>query len=106
MVKFNIFFNKFISKSILILTLFLFMFALTGCVKSIEDLKNDDMIDKRVTVRGTVEGSIKIGSFSGYSIRDDTGNIGVVSDKLPEDGQTVTVKGTLRKLFVYYIEAD
>lgn len=80
---------------------------MTACTKSVAEVKNDSMIDEKVSVRGVVENGAKIGPFSGYTIRDDTGSIGVVSAEIPKDGARMTVRGTLKKLpllTVYYIE--
>jgi hypothetical protein len=74
--------------------------------KSIEEIKSDALIDKNVAVRGIVGESIQIGSFSGYILKDDTGSIAVVSKELPQEGKYKTARGTLKKLFVYYIDVD
>ena len=90
-------------KLFMVMILFSVLFTLTGCVKTIEEVKNDAYVDKVVTVRGVVGESVKIGSFSGYTLRDDTGSIGVVSTELPKEGTVVTVRGKMQKLFVYFI---
>ncbi len=79
-----------------------------GCAtQSIADIKNENYIGKEVKVQGIVQGSIKIGTISAYSIKDESGeSIGVSSPRLPADGDEVTVKGIVMKdtLFGYYIK--
>ncbi|MGV8141742.1 MAG: hypothetical protein ACP5NW_04860, partial [Candidatus Woesearchaeota archaeon] len=80
----------------------------TACTSNIADVKNPDMVGKKVTVKGEVGSTIKIGSISAYNLVDDTGNIGVSSEELPKEGDIVRAKGVLMKdtLFGYYIKAD
>jgi len=93
---------------ILIAILFLSLLFLAGCSKSIVDVKQEENIDKKVTVKGTIENTIKLGELSGYTLVDDTGSIAVAAKDLPEEGITKTVKGVLKKsLFLgYYIETN
>jgi len=83
---------------------------LTACVsQSIADIKQEDKIGDTVSVRGTVESSIKIGPLSAYTIKDAAGDtIAVASETLPADGTRVTARGVLIRdsLFGYYIKAD
>jgi len=89
----------------LILLLSGLLLTATACTKHIEDVKDDTLLDEQVAVRGVVGGTFKIGSFTAYTLQDDTGSIGIVtSGELPKEGSRMTVKGTLKKLFVYYIE--
>ncbi|MFP4403382.1 MAG: hypothetical protein ACLFPJ_03465 [Candidatus Woesearchaeota archaeon] len=87
--------------------IFLFLFVLlAGCAtQNIEDIKSEEYIGERVSVRGIVEGSVDIGDFSGYLIVDDDEKIGVVSDDIPDEGEEVLVRGTLMRdtIFGYYI---
>jgi uncharacterized protein YceK len=80
----------------------------SGCISvmSIKDVKSDNYVGKEVTVEGIVQGTIKIGDLSGFTIKDLNDSIAVYSLNLPKDGETKTVKGTLRKVpFIgYYIE--
>jgi len=95
------------SKLFLILLLSGLLLTATACTKHIEDVKDDALLDKQVSVRGVVGGTFKIGSFTAYTLQDDTGSIGIVtSGELPREDARITVKGTLKKLFVYYIEVD
>jgi aspartyl/asparaginyl-tRNA synthetase len=85
------------------------LIATTACsVKTIADVKNTENVGKKVTVQGKVDSSFKLGSLSGYSVKDDTDTIGVSAQNLPKDGETVTVTGILMKdtIFGYYIKAD
>jgi len=81
---------------------------LSACAQNIEDLKNEDMVGNKVTVSGTVRMSVKIGSLSGFSIEDKTGQINVRSDELPKEGDHAVVSGILMRdsLFGYYIKAE
>jgi hypothetical protein len=95
-------------KRIIIIGLLVSILLVSGCAKQISEVKNEKYLDKEVTVKGTVQGSIKLGTLSGYTLKDDTGEIFVSSKTLPEDGTTKTASGTLKKLPIlntYYIEA-
>jgi cytochrome c-type biogenesis protein CcmE len=74
----------------------------------IADIKNEAHVGKSVTVRGIVESTIKLGSLSGYTLKDDTDTIAVSSEQLPKEGDTITVTGTLMHdtLFGYYIKVS
>ncbi|MFP4645429.1 MAG: hypothetical protein ACLFNB_02175 [Candidatus Woesearchaeota archaeon] len=87
---------------------FVSLFLLTGCTSSVTEIKTDENLNKTVRAGGVVQDSIKIGDLSGYTIEDDTGSIAVASEELPEEGDEIVVKGTLRKGLVigYYIEAE
>jgi ABC-type Fe3+-hydroxamate transport system substrate-binding protein len=84
------------------------LLLIVGCAsQSIKDIKKDDMVGKTVAVSGTVEGVIKIGQLSGYTLVDANGDkIGVSSEALPKDGSKITVSGTLMKdtLLGFYIK--
>jgi hypothetical protein len=95
-----------VSKHILgIVLVVLVALFLTACTTSIADVKSQDKINTKVTVSGTVEGSIKLGELSGYTLTDDSGSIFISSNNLPNDGVKKTVSGTLEKnLLGFYIE--
>jgi len=83
--------------------------VLSGCMATtIKDVKNSDLIGKKVTVSGTVQNTIKIGELSGYTLKDETDTISVSSESLPEEETKITVSGTLMKtpLLGYYIEVN
>jgi aspartyl-tRNA synthetase len=88
--------------------LLLSLVFLAGCAMSVEEVKQEENLDKEVTIRGVVENTVKFGELSGYTLTDDTGSIAVASSELPEEGKTKTVKGILKKnMFLgYYIETD
>ena len=100
---------------VLIAFLFLgLLFAATACssvetsnVKAIADIKTAENLGKNFTVQGTVENNVKIGSISGYRLKDATDSIPVSSQKLPQVNTTVTVTGTLQTstFFGYYLLA-
>jgi len=81
---------------------------LTACAQSIEDIKSEENIGKKVTVSGEVTFSMKLGGLSGYTLKDETGTIGVRSDSLPAEGDKMTVRGVLVRdlLLGYYILED
>jgi hypothetical protein len=96
-------------KQIVFVLLVVLLILVTACsAKNIADIKNEDNIGKTVTIYGTVESSFKIGSLSGYSIKDDSGEIGVSSESLPKEGENITITGVLMKdsIFGYYIKAN
>lgn len=98
------------NKKIPFLMLLLGILLIGGCTKDIKDIKSDEYLDKEVTVRGTVQSTIKLGSISGYNLVDKNGDeIIVTSDSLPSEGSTKKVSGTVKKfplITAYYIESD
>lgn len=76
--------------------------------KSIAEIRSEDYIGKSVSLSGTVEGSIKLGEFSGYILNDGENKIFVSSNKLPEEGSKTSVKGIVMKEIVigYYLKAE
>jgi hypothetical protein len=99
--------NK-INKKLIIFALLLSIILISGCTKAIKDVKSDTYLDKEVTIKGTVQSTIKLGTFSGYSLVDVNGDeIGILSDELPKEGTSKKVSGTLKKLPIintYYID--
>jgi uncharacterized protein YdeI (BOF family) len=96
-------------KALLVILLIGLIISMTACsVKSIADVKNSDLVGKKVTVRGEVTATIKLGSLSGYTLKDETGTISVSSESLPKEGETITVSGILVKdmLLGYYIKVN
>ena len=85
----------------------LLLVLLSGCIQSVEEVKTEDYIDKRVAVRGVVEGSFKLGDLSGFVIEDRNGDsIFISSNSLPREGSLVVARGTLkRNVLGYYIDA-
>ncbi len=92
-------------KILVFILLFLLVVGLVGCSQSISDVRSQEYIGKKVIVTGTAEKVVKFGKLSGYTVKDDTGEIGVSAKNLPEEGEKVTVKGVLMKdsLVGYYI---
>lgn len=89
--------------------LFSVVFLLVGCSQSVEEVKNDENIGEKVSVKGTVEETVKIGDLSGYMLKDSNGDtISVASKDLPEEGDTVVARGILERglLIGYYIDTD
>lgn len=81
-----------------------------GCgFVSVQELKEnpEKYLGEEVTVTGIVENSIKIGSLSGFSLKEGDYSIAVQSKELPAEGKKVTVQGTVMKeVFLgYYIYA-
>ena len=88
----------------------IFLLSASGCAlvaQDIADVKDEELVGTNVIVSGTVEDSIKLGELSGFIIRDDTGEIAVSSQSIPETGERVTVQGELKRtLGVYFIESE
>lgn len=91
--------------AIVIVALFL---LIGGGVKTVAEIKNDDYIGDSVKVSGKVDSSVKLGTLSGYTLRDkNEDRIFISTSTLPKEGSSVTVKGILRKnILGYYIEAE
>jgi hypothetical protein len=82
------------------------LFLLLGCgslmatpIKKILDNPRD-YSDKTVTVSGEVTGTFSLLVIKYFTVRDDTGEITVVTPKLlPRKGSRITVKGTVQEAF-------
>lgn len=92
-----------------------FALLLFGCMglgaTPIEDINENpsDYTGKKITVHGTVENTVKLGSLSGYTLTDEDGNsLRVSSESLPAEGKEVTVSGVFMKdsLFGYYLQVS
>ncbi len=97
------------NKILVVLVLFGLLFVATACsAQKIVDVKTADNVGKKVTVSGIVESTIKLGSISGYVLKDDTGKISVSSENLPKEGDSIKVTGTLVKdtILGYYIKVN
>jgi hypothetical protein len=95
-------------KNLCILLVLSLALLLTGCAtQDVAEVKNEVYVGETVAVRGVVSSSIKLGTLSGYLLVDARNDsIAVSSSTLPEEGETLTVRGTLMKdtLFGYYIK--
>lgn len=104
----NLFEYMYLIKKIVITLVLLLSLLISGCVpQNIEDIKSEENVGESVTVRGTVSNSVKIGDLSGYMITDDEDNsIAISSESIPEEGDAVTITGTLMRdtIFGYYIK--
>ncbi len=94
-----------------ITTLALLLLLTAGCASaSVKQINSDTdkYMGKKVIVSGEVLAPMKIGSLSGFTLRDDGSSIMVSSDDVPDKGKEVTVKGTVVKgLFsTHYIFAE
>jgi len=84
------------------------LLALAGCSTKISDIKSntDDYLGREISVPGTAVKSIKIGKLSGFTLKQDDESIPVASSKLPDEGEKVTVKGTVnRGILGTYLDA-
>jgi hypothetical protein len=96
-----------------ILLVFLSIIGLFGCLSvgltSVEDLDEypEEYLGEKVSVRGTVEDTFKLGKLSGFKLTDGNHSILVSSEALPKEGDEAVVFGTLMKeAFVgYYLLA-
>lgn len=88
---------------------FLLLFGCAGTtpLKDLEQ-KPADFVGKKITVSGTVENPIRLGSISGYTLADGNSSIKVSSQSLPAEGKKITVTGTWMKdtIFGYYLLAE
>ncbi|MBD3389599.1 hypothetical protein GF415_01440, partial [Candidatus Micrarchaeota archaeon] len=79
----------------------LFIFGCMGIgTTPIEDINEtpSEYTGKEITVHGTVENTVKLGSLSGYTLTDEDGNsIRVSSESLPAEGKEITVSGVFMK---------
>jgi uncharacterized protein YdeI (BOF family) len=76
--------------------------------QKVANVKTEENIGKTVSVKGEVKNVIKIGELSAYTLEDETGTIGVSTEDLPQEGDTVTARGTLIRdtIFGYYIKVN
>lgn len=93
----------------------LFSLLLFGCMgigeTAIKDVNGNQgkYVGEKITVSGTVENVVKIGSLSGYSLVDENGNKIVVSSQaLPAENTKKTVTGVYMHdtIFGYYLKAQ
>jgi PKD repeat protein len=85
------------------------LIAATACsVKTIADVKKAENVGKTFTVQGNVQTTLKIGTLSGYRLKDATDSIVVSAQNLPKENTTITVTGILMQdtIFGYYIKAN
>ncbi len=94
-------------KKALMIALALALVLASGCAKDISRVKSQEYVGEDVTIKGSVEKTLKLGPVSGFTLKDETGMIAVKSEALPAEGSKVKVKGTLMKdtLLGYYIHA-
>ena len=88
----------------------LLLFA--GCIgsyTSIKDIKAEPekYLGEKVTVKGTVKNSVKLGKLSGFTIESGNETIFISSGLLPPEGDEVIIEGTVMQEFLmgYYILA-
>ncbi len=96
-------------RTILVLLVVLSLVAFTGCTTTVEKITADDShLDSTVRVSGTVQSPVKLGTLLGYTLVDKNDDKIIVStDDLPDEGDKVTAKGTLKKGLLgigYYID--
>jgi hypothetical protein len=95
-------------KKIFFTVFLIFALIFAGCgAQPIKEIKKQEMVGEKVTVEGTVKNTVKLGKLSGYTLVDANGDeIGISSQKLPTEGKTATVTGTLIKdtILGYYIQ--
>lgn len=85
------------------------LLLLAGCTKSLAEVKSEKYLDEKVTVKGVVKNTIKLGGLSGYTLEDDAGDqLPVASESLPQEGVDVRVSGVVKKapLLGYYLDVD
>jgi len=88
------------------------MLLLFGCtsITPLKDLNDNpaDFTGQKISVSGTVENPIHLGTLSGYTLVDGNESIKVSSQSLPAEGREITVTGTWMRdsLFGYYLLAE
>lgn len=89
--------------------IFLIMLSLfiSGCgILTVSELNEnkEKYLGEEISVTGIVTNTMKIGSLSGYTLKDEKteDTIAVRSNNLPEEGKKITIKGTLMKDLVFY----
>jgi hypothetical protein len=106
------------NKAVITILVLVLLFAATACSHentngttinkktTIADVEKFELLNKTVTVTGTVVNTVKIGRISGYKLSDETGTIDVSTPNLPQINSTITVTGTLMNssYFGYYIQ--
>ena len=75
-------------------------------VQKVADVKHVELLNQTVTVRGMVLNNFKMGSLSGYRLKDGSDSIPISSKNLATINTTVTVTGTLKtsSYFGFYIQ--
>jgi hypothetical protein len=88
------------------------MLLLFGCTATtpLKGLNENpaDFVGEKITVSGTVENPIHLGTLSGYTLVDGNESITVSSQSLPAEGDRITVTGTWMRdtFFGYYLLAE
>ena len=98
-------------KPVIISVILSVMLVLAGCGSvTVGDLVSDpdSYVGKKVVVSGKVVAPLKIGSISGFTLKDGKDSILVSSDDVPSADAQVQVKGTFVKglMMPHYIYAD
>lgn len=92
-----------------IIIFFALLLLVSGCTtEDFKKLKTEDNIGKTVSVKGTVENPYKLGTLSGYTLKDKLGEpLQVKAETLQKKGAVITVQGVLMKdpFFSYYLKA-
>ena len=87
------------------------LLLVSGCAyTSVKQINSDpdSYMGKKVVVSGKVVAPMKLGSLSGFTLKQDKSSIMVSSEEVPPAGEEVVVKGTVVKgLFsTHYIFAE
>ena len=79
-----------------------------GNVQRITDIKKPELLNTTVTVRGIVVNNFKMGTLSGYRLKDGTDSIPISTPNLAKINSTVTVTGRLKtsSYFGFYVLAN
>ncbi len=98
--------RKIFFTGIIFLIIFFSLF-ISGCGSlTVSELNQnkEKYLGEEISVTGIVTNTIKIGSLSGYTLKDEKTDetIAVKSSILPEEGEKITIKGTLMKDLVFY----
>ena len=90
-----------------LLIIIIAVLLLGGCAStSIQELKSDAMINKEVTVKGTVKESFKFNKVIGCVLILEDGELIVSSQNTCTEQEEITIKGTMQKdpVVGYYLK--
>lgn len=97
-------------KRLLIAILMVSLLLLAGCATPVKKITEnpDDYMGKKVLIKGEVIAPIDFGKMQGFTLKDEETSIMVSSEKVPDHGDIVNVRGTVVKgvLMGPYIFAD
>ncbi|MBU0461314.1 MAG: hypothetical protein KJ574_01875 [Nanoarchaeota archaeon] len=95
-------------RRLILILLVMALITVAGCGTKIADIKENtgDYLGKEIAITGKAVQTVKLGELSGFTLKQDDESITVMSQEIPKEGDTVTVKGSVSKgLIGTYIQA-